>query len=246
MVTSNSLLALLTLPLLTTSSHNTQLNIHIKIATPINNTISESNIDLSSQLITPSDQQLDFITKQDPHATLYLTMFDSKHITSGSLQKASELALKTAFSNPTCSNSPQMEIGTTFTASGAYAMLSVTNIACLQLLSDSLVNATSSFVAPYAKEKIPSWVYDLPPDQQQGKIDMIHLYGSPNVFESFDPHVTLLADSTNITELAALVTSNQDLPVLDSPVVIVGFGKVGPYGSVLKGQDILPPVTLGI
>ncbi|GMI38834.1 hypothetical protein TeGR_g8206 [Tetraparma gracilis] len=137
-----------------------------------------------------------------------------------------------------------MLVGESLTASGSYAMLSVALSPCLQLLSDSLVNATAQYVSAAAKDYIPSWIYDLPEAEQQLKIDMIHAYGSPNVFSAFEPHVTLAVDSANTTELAAVVAANPPGQEVVSPILDVGFGSVGPYGSVLQNQDVLPPVTI--
>ena len=97
-------------------------------------------------------------------------------------------------------------------------MLSVTNTDCLQLMSDALVNATNQFVEPSAKDYIPSWIYDLPEDQQQAKIDMIHAYGSPNVFASFQPHVTLVADAVHVAPALERFTQQPRLSQPPAPV----------------------------
>jgi hypothetical protein len=234
------------------ASAGQQLNIHVKIPSPSSTweTILSENQYVSSLLSNPSDQQIDFVATQDPHATLYLTTFTKESVASGALLAAAASSILSATSSPTCSSpsapSSSRTIGSDVTASGAYGMLSVTNTDCLQLMSDALVNATNQFVEPSAKDYIPSWIYDLPEDQQQAKIDMIHAYGSPNVFASFQPHVTLVADAANTTELAAVVDTwtCQHLEILSSPIQSVGFGSVGPFGTVLKGQDVMPPIAV--
>ena len=221
----------------------TEVNIHVKLSAEAFSAITAENIHLTSQFRNSQDQEIDFVTKHDPHVTLYLTTFENSSVSSGALHSAAALALASAASSsPSCSSSspPHLLIGASFAASGAYGMLSVALTDCLQLLSDSVVNATSTFVTPEAKASVPSWIYDLPEDQQQAKVDMVHSFGSPNVFSAFQPHVTLLADAANTTELLSVASSNE-VASLSSSVGLVGFGAVGPFGTVLKGEDVMPP-----
>eukprot|EP00559_Dactyliosolen_fragilissimus_P009627 CAMPEP_0184867770 /NCGR_PEP_ID=MMETSP0580-20130426/27648_1 /TAXON_ID=1118495 /ORGANISM="Dactyliosolen fragilissimus" /LENGTH=322 /DNA_ID=CAMNT_0027368221 /DNA_START=25 /DNA_END=993 /DNA_ORIENTATION=- len=60
---------------------------------------------------------------------------------------------------------------------------------CLQRLSDSIVNNTYTF---YSKnDTLPDWVHNLPEPERSRKIRLFELYGSPNVFDEFVPHVTV-------------------------------------------------------
>ena len=61
---------------------------------------------------------------------------------------------------------------------------------CLQSLSDALVNNLHAYRT--LNQTIPSWIYDLPNEEERKyKIELIDKYGSPNVFEQFQPHVTV-------------------------------------------------------
>ncbi len=75
-------------------------------------------------------------------------------------------------------------LNNTFT-SDAYGMWTVNNNECLQLTSDTIVNATYDLIVP--NQPIPSWVYKLPEPERSEKIAMIKKYGSPNVFDQFQP-----------------------------------------------------------
>lgn len=223
-----------------THAGTTQCNIHIKLPTTPTANITATQAQLTTMFSNPADQKLDFVNVNDPHVTLFLTTFTD--INSPDFLSAADAALKQAYAD-SCSPPTNMNIAVSQYASGSYGMLDVELTACLQSLSDSLVTATAKFVDPSAKEYIPDWIYNLPEDEQAEKIDLITTYGSPNVFSGFAPHVTLLADDVNTTELAGLMLANT-VPEVDSLVSLVGFGKVGSFGSVLKNQDLLPPVDV--
>eukprot|EP00698_Gefionella_okellyi_P025461 TRINITY_DN933_c0_g1_i2.p3 TRINITY_DN933_c0_g1~~TRINITY_DN933_c0_g1_i2.p3 ORF type:complete len:120 (-),score=28.59 TRINITY_DN933_c0_g1_i2:213-572(-) len=107
--------------------------------------------------------------------------------------------------------------------------------ACLQFMSDALVNETFLFAVP--NQPIPPWVLQLPEPERSLKIAMIKRYGSPNVFSQFQPHVTLAYDDTASDSLNAAVESAHVVPVQFVPHVMA-LGSVGPYGTVLRGKDI--------
>eukprot|EP00804_Cyclotella_cryptica_P022607 CCRYP_009494-RA/>CCRYP_009494-RA protein AED:0.03 eAED:-0.00 QI:0/-1/0/1/-1/1/1/0/386 len=76
-----------------------------------------------------------------------------------------------------------------FVMNGAYTMLPIQNNACLQLLSEALLQP----LQPYLKRPpvVPSWVNSLPERERSHKISQVEQYGSPNVLGDFDPHVTV-------------------------------------------------------
>ena len=222
-----------------------QCNIHIKIPYPQNSTLASTQGDFTALFSNPSDQKIDFMATNDPHVTLFLTAFSSEslddlfHVASTTLKST----YKTYCSSSTSHTPYIMKSGINQYVSGSYAMLNVSLTDCLQALSDELVLAAQSFVSDSAKEYIPSWIYNLPDDEQAEKIELIKQYGSPNVFSGFSPHVTFLVDDVNSTELSIIFDENQVAEV-DSSVQFVGFGAVGNFGSVLKGQDFAFPVDL--
>lgn len=76
-----------------------------------------------------------------------------------------------------------------FTINGAYTMIPVKNNDCLQSLSNKLLAPLQKFLKLPAQ--IPSWVNELPETERNEKIAKITEYGSPNVLENFEPHVTV-------------------------------------------------------
>ncbi|GMH95676.1 hypothetical protein TrST_g6413 [Triparma strigata] len=238
-------MSLLSLAFLTTAAFAiattpTQCNIHVKLPAAPTSNITDTQKQLSLLFSNPSDQALDFTSVNDPHVTLFLTTFTD--INSPDFISAAEVSLKQAYAT-SCAPTTYINIAISQYASGSYGMLDVGLTTCLQALSDSLVTATSKYVDPSAKEYIPDWVYQLPPEEQKAKIDLISQYGSPNVLSGFSPHVTLLADDVNTTELAGIMAANT-VPEVEGLVTLVGFGNVGSFGSVLKGQDLLPPLDV--
>ena len=141
---------------------------------------------------------IDFSCLHTPHVTLYLADFDviesyddeeGKYEMMELIQAIEnaidEIKEKKLDENMICS----MEI-TDVTIQGAYTMLNIQKNACLQYISDTIVNHTKSFVS--FPSSVPDWVYTIPdPKVREEKIELIREYGSPNVFEGFDPHVTV-------------------------------------------------------
>lgn len=119
------------------------------------------------------------------------------------------------------------------TIQGDYGMWDVKLTACLQRWSDNLVSALQTYIVP--NQPIPDWVLTLPEPIRTKKIDYIKRYGSPNVFDQFQPHVTLAFDHFDAMRpaFAALNLRPRSL----KPVAI-GVGKVGPHGTVLRGQNL--------
>jgi hypothetical protein len=123
-----------------------------------------------------------------------------------------------------------------YDVNGTYAFWNVQNTQKLQWISDKVVNATSKFVAP--NQPIPAWVQALPEPLRSLKISYIQKYGSPNVFEQFNPHVTVLFDAIDAHDsVVAAVTA---LPKYHSKakLSVLGVGSVGNAGTVLKGKDL--------
>ena len=125
-------------------------------------------------------------------------------------------------------------------------MLTTGSPACLQFMSDAVVNATYVIVA-FSRSKlrhplcmyhlavpnqtIPDWVQHLPEPERSEKIAYIKQYGSPNVFTQFQPHVTLACDA-NATALSAAFA--QKAPQVQGGWLpaAVALGPTGPCGTV--------------
>lgn len=76
---------------------------------------------------------------------------------------------------------------------GAYAMLQVQDTPCLQTLSTALLRALKSYLK--TPVEVPEWVTSLAEPQRSAAIYRARTYGSPNVLEGFDPHVTVGYDA---------------------------------------------------
>ena len=118
-------------------------------------------------------------------------------------------------------------------AAGEFAMMNVTNSACLQRFSDTIVNVTHGFSKP--NQTAPDWVYSLPEPERSEKLRYIAAYGSPNVFSQFAPHVSL-AWASDALAVAAAVAALPALPPSTFNSEVLALGAVGPHGTVLQGQ----------
>ncbi len=133
------------------------------------------------------DQKIDFETVHLPHITLFATGFEK-----GSIDSITEAIKSVAASNFSRSQPCVVTMEQSVTLTGNYLMWGVRRDACLQTFSDMIVHATSAHVSTVAKKTIPDWVHTLPEDIKQKKIEMIHQYGSPNVFSQYQPQYVLI------------------------------------------------------
>lgn len=76
-----------------------------------------------------------------------------------------------------------------FIINGAYTMIPVKNNDCLQNMSNMLLVSLQQYLK--LPTQIPAWVNELPDAERIEKISKIREYGSPNVLDNFDPHVTV-------------------------------------------------------
>lgn len=120
------------------------------------------------------------------------------------------------------------------TIQGAYAMWDVEVSPCMQKWSDLLVDALHAYIVP--DQPIPDWVLALPEPMKSEKIAMIKKYGSPNVFDQFQAHVTLAWDDQEPMQPAFQKLNLQPKIV---PSVAVAVGSVGPHGTVIRGGSFL-------
>ena len=115
-------------------------------------------------------------------------------------------------------------------------MWQVDNNECLQFMSDSIVNATHMYIQQ--DQPVPSWVYNLTQPLQAEKIELVKVYGSPNVFSQFQPHVTLATDSKTPQQLFDVVSA-MNISSCAFSTFMVGIGRTGPFGTVLRsGGDL--------
>lgn len=171
-----------------------------------------------------SRESIDLFTKHRAHITLYLADFDLeaksdnetapialnqtkvdaflKTIDSLNFTSIDASSCPLTFTAETPASSPSatesffsINNEKYFIINGAYTMIPVKINACLQNLSDSLLTPLRKFLKLPAQ--IPSWVQELPEEEMKEKVSKINQYGSPNVLENFEPHVTVGYDENH-------------------------------------------------
>jgi len=105
---------------------------------------------------------------------------------------------------------------------GNWFMLDAQNNETIQQLADEITVNLNKYRAKDAQ--VPDWAKSIPE-----KVKSFNLYGSPNVFTSFDPHITLLTpeDSAKIDTF----TSKYDFKPFKSKVIGIGIAQVDDLGQ---------------
>ncbi|KAL7712902.1 DNA repair and recombination protein RadA [Entamoeba marina] len=206
--------------LLLTTVFAVDYNINIRFESNAENQI----IDFVNEITSLSDIEnyINF-TKCAPHVTLYLTSFPEDKI-----DEISVVVAQTLREMRGCHIHP-----TTMYVSGSYFMWTVEKNECLQLLSDTIVNATAQY--RNTSYECPGWVYGLPDgESKERKIKYCELYSSPNVFEEFDPHITLVYNDKD--DMAVLETYS---PLsLNEESIRISNAPTGNYGTVPRNTEV--------
>eukprot|EP00816_Leptocylindrus_hargravesii_P008313 CAMPEP_0196811310 /NCGR_PEP_ID=MMETSP1362-20130617/17070_1 /TAXON_ID=163516 /ORGANISM="Leptocylindrus danicus, Strain CCMP1856" /LENGTH=263 /DNA_ID=CAMNT_0042186589 /DNA_START=78 /DNA_END=869 /DNA_ORIENTATION=+ len=181
-------------------------------------------------------QEIDFPKLHTPHATLYQTQFyksDLPEIKS----TVENIAAEFLGSYSTSRNCEGIELELTHKiSSGNYAMLDIAPNPCLRKLSDVIVQSLLPYVVFPAE--IPEWVHHIKNAKQRArKMELVQLYGSPNVLDEFQPHVTVgyneVDPSGQRTVFLGMDTHGSDDCAGVFDTVAIGFVGIG--GSVLHG-----------
>merc|ERR1711991_1291258 len=111
---------------------------------------------------------------------------------------------------------------------------------CTAYLNATVVSGAYGMWTGPPVPSVPAWVNNLPPKEREEKIKLIHEYGSPNVFQGFQPHVTLAWDNTTSptafgTALDALGLNGVVTEYYPSAIAI---SHTGPHGTVLRDGTI--------
>lgn len=215
MASSLSAVLLLLLPLLCQSI---RLNIHIPVpdgclktqallANVMLRMASRRTADGSTDLLPPSEE-IDFFSLHTPHITLYLADFDLE-VSDASVQddtgaiplnntkvaafldEISSIDFTDVVSAMDCAlSSYSMDAANnSYVISGAYTMLNIPKTPCLRTISNKVLFAMKSYLRQ--PTVVPDWVTALPEPARSESIHRCEEYGSPNVLEGFDPHVTV-------------------------------------------------------
>jgi 2'-5' RNA ligase len=157
-----------------------------------------------------------FIENHPVHLTLYLTSFDKKNITKIAKQLA-EIA----------KNTSPFDIKTDKFIAGksGFVMLNIQNSPELQKLSNKAVTD----LAKYRNKDYPT------------KLESFKKYGSPNTFNQFNPHFSILAADLDSDKARASfekdfdqIIQNTKLKPASFKIKAIGFGEVDKCGQVTK------------
>lgn len=223
------------------------LNIHmpLKVANPTRMDLSLYSQALASNLAlreaaAAGAEQVDLFSNHTAHITLYLVDFDVQDengtIVESKLQTvldAVQQALVSQNYSPCRVDWPLLP-----TVQDGYAMYFVSASQCLQELSDRVVNATMQYIR--RPPVIPDWIHSLPEPERKKLFERIQKFGSPNVHEGFNPHVTVGYDAVTprTRRLNALENLYTPQPCL-AHLSTVAVGLTGVAGTVLQDGELL-------
>mmetsp|Transcript_12765 Transcript_12765/g.23942 ORF Transcript_12765/g.23942 Transcript_12765/m.23942 type:complete len:289 (-) Transcript_12765:132-998(-) len=168
-----------------------QLDIHLKLrpCSCLYQIAHAANDELVQQ--SPTTESISFQNDTRlPHITLYLSDFQKNEL-SNIADTLTRLISKRDICQPRISNSDsprRIDIDHVM-IQGPYSMYHISKTYLLQHVSDTIVMNTNSFIIP--NQTIPGWVHNLPEPERSKKVDYVHQYGSPNVLDEFDPHMTV-------------------------------------------------------
>lgn len=195
---------------LPTFAKSISINVFAIPAKPIINLVEQTSDTLKKEGI------ISFYEKGKPvHATLYLTDF----------AEGSEEAIKRAVKTITEQHQEFAITASGFTVTQSnWAFINLQYSSQLQRLSDEVTLAISPLRDTNAA--VPGWVKHYP-----NKLTAFERYGSPNVFQNFQPHLTLLANEKN----PKLATFNEKMqanpPRAEGKIIGIGIGISDQFGQ---------------
>jgi len=156
-----------------------------------------------------------------PHATLYLTSFTEDKLGAVKKRIAEVAAAKKSF---------PLEIQGTHLTKGRWYFLDIVPNVKLQSLSDEFVFILSDLRNPHYKA--PSWTKCCPAKQVT-----FEKYGSPNVFDQYNPHLTQLASEKSPKLDAFIESIKSSPPAVSGRIIGIGFAPVNPLGQAKAGSE---------
>lgn len=239
-----------------------QLDIHLKLRpySCLYQIAHAANDELVQQ--SPTTESITFQNDTSiPHITLYLSDFQKNKL-SNITDTLTHLISKRDICQPRISrssDSPRRIDIDHVMIQGPYSMYHISKTYFLQHLSDTIVMNTNSFIIP--NQTVPDWVHNLPEPERSKKMDYVRQYGSPNVLDEFDPHMTVGYDeyapsdkrqkileeilsrfasleecSSEKSKSSAGEKKNLDKTGKDGPTIQweIAVGMVGDWGTVLE------------
>ncbi len=159
------------------------------------------------------------------HCTFYLTRFSNVN-KDKILNVISETASETKkFS---------LETDGLHITNGNWVFINLKKDALLQNLADTIVTKLEKY--RFNDGFIPKWVEDYPEKKKN-----IADFGSPNVFSSFEPHLTLVAGNDKGELLSAFVKENSEkefAKTIKGQLIGIGLGKADRNGQIEEVEKI--------
>ncbi|REG84340.1 2'-5' RNA ligase family protein [Marinomonas pollencensis] len=192
------------------ANQSVSFNVFAIPSQPIIDLVQETSEGLKKQGITS------FYEKGFPvHATLYLTDYPQGSEQSIKQAVAKVVARFQAF--------PIQAQGFTVTQS-QWAFIDISPSGRLQRLADEITLALEPMRNQQAS--LPTWVKNFP-----NKLAAFKRYGSPNVFQNFQPHLTLLANETSPKLAAFHSMMKTHPPMAKGQIIGVGIGISDQWGQ---------------
>lgn len=152
---------------------------------------------------------------KQPHITLYLTEFPEQALPSVQT-KIQQIARQT-------SSLPLKANGISITK-GNWAFIDIDWSKRLQKLADTVTLAVEDYRTP--NPTLPNWVKGYP-----NKLAAFKRYGSPNVFQNFQPHMTLLANERNENLAVFRTKVHKQIPKAEGHISGIGIAIVDSFGQ---------------
>lgn len=207
----------------------TSYDIHMKVSPQVSNYVERGLAPEIARLLPHNE--INF-TRTIPHITLYMTLFmTNKSDALAAAFKRTAARLFTIF--PACTVTMENAA-----PSGQYYLWHSKTPLCLQAMSDALVRELSPFRD--VNQTAPKWLEAVPEPQRSQMLEMHKRYGSPGVFQFFDPHITVAWDAVEPTKpLNAL-----SFPPFNMTVTQLAIGTTTKHGAVLRNRDLIayPPL----
>ncbi len=212
------------------------IDVFIKCSSNVDETITLFNKKLEAEGLIKKYELKPFIENHPVHLTLYLTEYNIDE-----LNKIKGLVKNIA------DNTKKFPIDVTKISltAGNWIMLDVekpgknNNNSKLQFLSDEIVSSLSSL--RYKNSVIPSWAINIPLKRKS-----FEMYGSPNVYNQFDPHFSILAasispeDQKTFSSDTNMIIESLNIKPFSTESQVLGIGLTDNNGQVTTILETYP------
>lgn len=160
------------------------------------------------------------------HCTLYMTQYPTE-VQAEIQQKVASLASTTKVFDI---NTTGLEI-----TDGDWFFMNLDRNSNLQTLSDTVAEQLSPLRLP--SDYVPEWAKSSP-----NKVDYIKKYGSPNVYEEFNPHLTFLpkSDGEKLKNFLKKHSDKSFCQPIKGQIVAIGIGIADKNGQMKEPLQVYP------